>query len=553
MWESHHNETLTYRNETSTFHFMETAAPAIPLHERPEIHARRWFLLAIMCLSLVMVVMSVSGLNVAIPSIQQSLGATATDLQWIIDSYAIIFAGLLLSAGAIGDRFGRKRALQGGLLLFGTGSLLGTVVDSVEMVIAARTIMGIGAAFIMPATLSIVSAVFPPEERTKAIAVWAGFAGAGGALGPLLVGFLLTDWWIFPAYWWGAAFLVNVFTVIIVFVSVTIWSPRSKDDESTPLDPVGAVLSIVGLAALLFAIIEGPAKGWTSTEVAGAVIVAAIALSGFVRWELRTEHPMLPMTYFGNRGFSIGSGVITFAFFVMFGFFFLITQFLQFVRGYSPLDAGVATLPLAFMLVAVSPRSAVLSEKIGASTVMAGGFAFVTAGFVVMSTVDTSSPYLVIAISLMLLGIGMGVTVAPATGSIMSAVPLNKAGVGSAVNDTTREVGGALGIAVLGSIANSVYRSEIDSSVLAALPTEAADAAGESIGAAMQIAQQLPDDAGVALQAAAGDAFTVAFGNSLLAAGIVAAIVGVIVFVVGRRGPSDTDTIAEVATELETL
>ena len=515
---------------------MTASAPPVetPLHERPEIHERRWFLLGIMCLSPVMVVMAVSGLNVAIPSIQQSLGATATDLQWIIDSYAIIFAGLLLTAGAMGDRFGRKRALQGGLLLFGAGSLLGTVVDTVEWVIVSRTIMGIGAAFVMPATLSIISAVFPPEERGKAIAVWAGFAGAGGALGPLLVGFLLTDWWVFPAYWWGAAFLVNVVLVVGVFTAVSIWSPRSKDDEATPLDPIGAVLSIVGLAALLYAIIEGPVKGWTSGEVLLAAVVAAITLGGFVAWELRAEHPMLPMSYFRNRSFSLGSGVVTFAFGVMFGFFFLVTQFLQFVRGYSPLDAGVATMPLALMLVLVSPRSAAISEKIGASKVMAAGFGFVTAGFLVMATVDTSSSYAVIAGSLMLLGIGMGITVAPATGSIMAAVPLNKAGVGSAVNDTTREVGGALGIAVLGSIANSVYRSNIDSDVLATLPPEASAGAGESIGAAVQIAGSLPAEVGGALQTAAGEAFTTAFGSALSAAAGVAAVIGVIVFAVGR-------------------
>ena len=246
---------------------------------------------------------------------------------------------------------------------------------------------------------------------------------------------------------------------------------------------------------------------------------------------------MLPMSYFRNRHFSMGSGVVTFAFAVMFGFFFLMTQFLQFVRGYSPLDAGVATLPLAAMLVLVSPRSAVLSERLGAYKVMAAGFGFVTVGFVVMSAVDNSSPYLLIAVALVLLGIGMGITVAPATGSIMSAVPLNKAGVGSAVNDTTREVGGALGIAILGSIANSAYRANIDDGVLASLPAEAADAAGESVGAAVQISASLPVEVGAALQAAAGDAFTTAFGNSLLAAAAVAAVIGVIVAVTGRRAP----------------
>lgn len=515
-------------------------SPNIPLFERPEIHAKRWFLLGIMCLSLVMVVMAVSGLNVAIPSIQQALGASSTDLQWIIDSYAIIFAGLLLSAGAIGDRFGRKRALQGGLVVFGVGSIIGTFADSVELVIVGRTVMGIGAAFVMPATLSIISAVFPPEERGKAIAVWAGFAGAGGAIGPLVVGFLLTDWWVFPAYWWGAAFLFNVVTVAIVFTAVTIWSPRSKDDEATPLDPVGAVLSIVGLAALLFGIIEGPVKGWTSVAVAGAFVVAVVALVGFVLWEHRSTTPMLPMSYFRNRGFSIGAGVVTFGFFVMFGFFFLITQFLQFVRDYSPLDAGVATLPLAVALVAVSPRSDALAAKVGATKVMAAGFAFIAAGMIVMSTVDAASSYLVIGAALVLLGIGMGITVAPATGSIMSAVPLNKAGVGSAVNDTTREVGGALGIAVLGSIANSAYRSDIDVEILAQLPPDAADAAGESIGAAIQIAAQLPPELGDSLSGSARDAFTTAFNSSLMSAAAVAAVIGVIVFLLGRRGAPDS-------------
>ncbi len=515
----------------------EPAAPAtaIPLYQQPEIHHRRWFLLGIMCLSLVMVIMAVSGLNVAIPSIQRSLDATATDLQWIIDSYAIIFAGLLLSAGAIGDRFGRKRALQGGLVLFGLGSSIGTIADSVAIVVVARAVMGVGAAFIMPATLSIISAVFPPNERTKAIAVWAGFAGAGGALGPLIVGFLLTDWWVFPAYWWGAAFLVNVVVVIVVFISVTIFSPRSKDDEATPLDPLGAALSIVGLATLLYGIIEGPVKGWTSTEVVVAFVVAVVTLTGFVVWELRQEYPMLPMRYFRNPGFSIGSGVITFAFFVMFGLFFLLTQFLQFVRGYSPLDAGVATLPLAATLVAVSPRSAAIGEMVGITRVIAAGFFFLVAGFVLLSTVDASTSYAVIALSLVLLGVGMGITVAPGTGSIMAAVPLNKAGVGSAVNDTTREVGGALGIAVLGSIANSVYRSDIDGDVLAGLPPDAAAAAGESIGAAVQIARQAPADVGGRLSTAAGDAFTSAFSTSLLVAAAIAGLLGMVMIGLGRR------------------
>ena len=511
----------------------------IPLYERPEIHARRWFLLAIMCLSVVMVVMAASGLNVAIPSIQRSLGATATDLQWIVDSYVIIFAGLLLTAGAIGDRFGRKRALQGGLVLFGLGSLFGTLADDVTQVIVARSIMGIGAAFMMPATLSIISAVFPPNERRKAIAVWAGFAGAGGALGPLVVGFLLTDWWIFPDYWWGAAFFVNVVTVVIVFIAVTIWSPRSKDSESTPLDPVGAMLSIVGLAALLYGIIEGPVKGWSSTEVVVAFAVALVTLVGFVVWERRATHPMLPMQYFRDWRFSIGSGVITVAFFVMLGFFFMMTQYLQFVRGYSPLDAGLATMPLGLALVIASPRSAALSERVGAANVMSSGFALVVVGFVILAFVDVNTSYAIIAAALVVLGAGMGITMAPATGSIMSAVPLDKAGVGSAVNDTTREVGGALGIAVLGSIANSAYRNEFDADLFGALPPDATDAASESVGAAVQVAGVVPAEVGAVLAAEARDAFTAAFGTSLSVAAMIAGASGLTVFFLGRRDSSN--------------
>jgi EmrB/QacA subfamily drug resistance transporter len=427
-------------------------------------------------------------------------------------------------------------------VLFGLGSLMGTVADAVGLVIVARAVMGVGAAFIMPATLSIISAVFPAHERSKAIAIWAGFAGAGGALGPLVVGFLLTDWWVFPAYWWGAAFLVNVVMVVGVFIAVTIYSPRSKDDEATPLDPAGALLSIVGLAALLYGIIEGPVKGWTSTEVVAAFVVAVVALTGFVLWERRTAHPMLPTTFFDDPGFSIGAGVITFAFFVMFGFFFLITQFLQYVRGYSPLDAGVATLPLAATLVAVSPRSASLSDRIGATSVISAGFGFIVAGFAVMAFVDADSSYLMIAVALVLLGIGMGITVAPATGSIMAAVPINKAGVGSAVNDTTREVGGALGIAVLGSIANSVYRSGIDADAFAALPPEAADVAQESVGGAISIAAELPAEVGSFLATEARDAFTDAFNVALGSAAVVAGLIGVIVFFFGRRFELRTDS-----------
>jgi EmrB/QacA subfamily drug resistance transporter len=493
-----------------------------------------------MCTCLVLVVMSVAGLNTAIPSIQRSLGATATDLQWIIDSYALVFAGLLLTAGALGDRFGRKRALVFGLAVFFTGSMVGVFADTPTAVIAGRSVMGIGAAFVMPSTLSLLTSIFPPAERRKAIALWAGFAGAGGALGPLIVGFLLTDWWIFPARWWGSAFLVTAVATGVVLFIVVLLAPESRDDEATPLDPLGALLSLVGLGALLYGIIEGPTKGWTSTEVISGFVVAVVGLVAFVAWELRTPHPMLPMRFFRARGFTLGSGVITFAFFAMFGFWFLLSQYLQFVRGYSPLLAGVAAMPFAAMLILVAPRSAALGERIGLDAIVACGFAGMTVGFVLMATVEPSSPYWRILAPLIVLGGSMGITAAPATGSIMSSVPLNRAGVGSAVNDTSRELGGALGIAVLGSVATSAYRSAVD---VSGLPPQAS-AAGESVGAAVQVASELPDrQAAAALLADAGSAFTDALNTTMVAGAVVAVVSGIAVYASGRiarrRTPAD--------------
>jgi MFS transporter, DHA2 family, multidrug resistance protein len=507
------------------------AAPAIPLHEQPEIHARRWFLHAIMCLSLVLVVMSVSGLNTALPTMQRDLQASASELQWIVDSYAVVFAGLLLSAGAIGDRFGRRRALLAGLVVFGVGALMGGLANDATQVIASRAVMGIGAAFIMPATLSIITSIFPPEERPRAIAIWAGFAGAGASIGPIVTGGLL------EGFWWGSTLLVNVPIVIAIIAAVRAFAPDSRDDTRTPLDPVGALLSLIGLSSLIFGIIQGPEDGWTSGPVIAAFVAAGVSLSLFVRWERRSDHPMLPLTLFRDRRFSTGSGVITVAFFIMFGFFFLVTQYLQFGRGYSPLEAGLAGLPVALAFVAFSPRSATLAERYGAARVMALGLAIVAVGFGVLTTLTPDTPYMVLAAAFALLGAGMSITAAPATSEIMTSVPLSKAGVGSAVNDTTRELGGALGIALLGSIANTAYRSGIDLDRVQ-LPAGARAAAGESIGAASAIADRVPGGGDVVAQAAS--AFTNAFTlTNTVAAGIALAAAAA-VLAVSRRGGRET-------------
>ena len=506
----------------------DAALPERLLHEDPVIHRRRWFLLGIMCLSLVMVVMSVSGLNVALPSLQRDLGATASELQWIIDAYALVFAALLLPAGALGDRFGRKRALVLGLLIFAVGSVVGGIGTGATQIIVGRVINGIGAAFVMPATLSLLTTIFPPEERRKAIAMWAGFAGAGGAVGPIVSGALL------ERYWWGSAILVNVPVVVLVVVAVMVFSPTSRDPEATPLDPLGAALSLVGLGALVFGIIEGPERGWSDTSVVVAFATAAVGLSAFLVWERRSTHPMLPLSFFRDRRMSVGSGVVTIAFFVMFGLFFLFSLYLQFVRSYSPLSAGLATLPLAMTLVAIAPRSASLAERLGSGPVIAAGFLLIGAGFGVLSFLSADMPYLILVVALVLLGAGMSLTAAPATGSIMSAVPHAKAGVGSAVNDTTREVGGALGIAVLGSVSSAVYRSTIDLDGVS-LPPPLRAQAEESIGAATGIAANVPE-AAQELSARAGAAFTDAFATtSRVAVAVSLAAAAVVAVVFSRR------------------
>jgi EmrB/QacA subfamily drug resistance transporter len=499
------------------------------LHEDPDVHRRRWLLLGVMCLSLVLVVMAVSSLNVAAPRLQQDLGATATQLHWIIDSYGLVFAGLLLPAGAIGDRYGRKGALLAGLGLFAIGLLIAGLAGDPGQVIAGRGVMGAGSALVMPATLSLIAAVFPPEERTRAIAIWAGFAGAGAAIGPVVAGALLEE------FWWGSAVLVNLPVVAVAAVAVARFSPRSRDSHATPLDVTGAVLSLVGMVTLLYGIIEGPERGWTSGLVVGAFVSAAVLVTAFLRWELRAEHPMLPMALFRDRRFSVGSAVITLTFFALFGFYFLSTLYMQYVLDYSPLAAGLAGLPLAGAMVVVAPRSAALGERFGPGPVMAAGFGLIAAGLAVFTLVGTDSPYLLVAPGFVLIGAGMAMTAAPATGVLMSAVPLDKAGVGSAVNDTTREFGAALGVAVFGTLVGSVYRSGIDLSGTGA-PEGAAETAGESIGAAWGVAEGLPGG-GQALLGEAQSAFVDAFriSNGVSVAVAVAAGALVLATLRGRR------------------
>lgn len=482
-------------------------------------HPHRWRILAIMCTCLVLVVAGVSSLNIAIPSIIDALQPSSTQTLWIVDSYALVFAGLLLPAGAIGDRYGRKGTLLVGLVIFIMGALWSAWSGDANWLIVARGSMGIGAALMMPATLSIIVAVFSPAERAKAIAVWAGFAGAGGAIGIIGGGALL------EVFWWGSVFFVNVPIAVIAIILIAVWVPSSRDEHETPLDPIGSLLSIAGLGSLVYAIIEGGEKGWGAGITITFFIAAAVLLAAWVAWERTTANPMLDPKLFKRVPFSMGSLTIAAGFAVMFGMFFLITQFFQFVQGHSPLQAGIRNLPFALTMVVVSPRSPKVAERLGKRGAITIGLAIQAVGFVVLALHDATTSYGFTACGLVLLAAGMALLMPPASEAIISSLPPSKAGVGSAWNDSTREIGGALGIAVLGSLLSSGYRSSVEPATVG-LPDELADAVGQNIGAAFRVAQTagLPELIEPAKNAFV-DGMTTAFWAAAIWGVLVAAVV----------------------------
>ena len=460
-----------------------TPAPAAPPAIDPIVYRRRWLILGSLCLCLVLVVASVSSLNVAIPTLARELRPTDTQILWIIDAYAVVFAGLLLFAGSLGDRFGRKGALLTGLVIFAGASIACAEASSPSMLIAFRAVMGIGASLIMPSTLSLLASVFPPAERPRAIAIWAGFAGAGGAIGPVVSGLLLAH------FWYGSIFFVSVPIAVITFVLIMVLAPSSREGASTRLDPVGAVLSMVGFSSLLFGIIEGPEMGWGDPVVLLGLAVAVVGLVGFVVWERRRESPMLDMAFFAVPRFAMSSFGITLSFLAMFGQFFLITQYLQYVRGYSALRAAVAGLPFAATMIVVSPRAVLIASRLGVRRAIVTGMCVLATGLVLMSFATGSTPYPYIVVAMVLMAAGMATAMPSMTAGIMASIPIHKAGVGSAVNDTSREVGGAIGIALTGSIVSAIYRNGMRP-VVGSLPGPLADQVLKGVGRAQAVIGQ---------------------------------------------------------------
>jgi len=492
-------------------------------------HPRRWFILGILNLSLVLVVASVSSLNLSLPSIQRALDASAADLIWINAAYALVFAAFLLPAGALGDRFGRKGALLTGLVVFVLGSLLGSTADTAGQVIAFRATMGIGAALAMPATLSILTAIFPPDERNKAIAIWSGFAGAGGAIGILSAGVLL------EYFWWGSVFFVNVPIAVTALVLVAAVVPTSRDTQGHNLDPFGSILSAVGLAALVFALIQGPEYGWTDPLVLGGFVAAVALLTSWVAFERRQEHPMLDPRLFRIPRFGLATLALGTTFAVMFGMFFGLAQYLQFVLGYSPLDAAVRVMPFAVVMIAVSPRGPALAARFGSGRVIGGGMLVTALGCGVMALLTGDSGYGHVVLGVILISSGMALGFPTSTAAIVGSLPLDKAGVASAVNDTTREVGSAVGIALLGSLLSAGYRRGLGNALDQA-PAEMAEFARDSVGAALVVAQRAPAGVGDHIAATARDAFANGYSLAMTAGTALLALTGTIVI---RRWPAD--------------
>ncbi|MEU8271451.1 MFS transporter [Sphaerisporangium sp. NPDC049002] len=440
--------------------------------DAPGKNPRRWWILAVLCLSLLVLVVDNTVLNLAIPSLIRDLGASPADIQWIIDAYILVFAGLLLTAGSLSDRYGRRRFLIIGLVVFGGASVVAMLAQEPWQLIGARALMGVGGSFLMPSTLSILITVFDDSERRKAFAAWSAVAMVGVIAGPTLGGFLLEH------YWWGSVFLLNVPIAAVAILAAVLLMPESRA-PARPTDPLGALLSTVGMTALVYMVIDAPREGWTSARALVAIAVAVVALGGFVIWERRTDHPMLPLSLFRDRDFSGSSFSIVLMSFGTGALLLMLTQYLQFVLAYGPMKAGLALLPYAVAAALFNGVGAGLGQRVSNRVLIAVGMLVMAGGFMVLALIGPSDGYGRLITGLLIMGMGGGLAGPAAYATLMGAVPPDHAGVGSALNDTVQQVGMALSVAILGSVLAGVYTAR--------MPESAPAVARDSIGAALRL------------------------------------------------------------------
>src|SRR5229473_34894 len=508
----------------------------------PHGHPRRRQILLVLCLSLLVVVIDNTILNTALPTLARVLHAGTSSLQWITDAYTLCFAALLIPAGALGDRYGRRRSLLGGLAVFALGSTAAAFASGTGMLTGARVVMGLGAAFVMPATLSILNAVFPPKERPQAIAAWSAVTGIGIVIGPTLGGLLLSH------FWWGSVFVINIPLVALALAGVILTVPETAEPGSRRLDLPGAVLVAGALFAIVDAIIEAPGRGWTGTATIAEITAGLAALGIFAWWELRIAHPLIDLRIFASRAFSTAAASVTVIFFALFGSLFVLTQYLQLVHGYSPLSAGLRALPFALAVGAVSPLSPILAKRLGTRVIIPAGMALMGIGLLDLSTAGVHTAYPALALAVAIMGAGMGLVMAPASTTIMTTVPARQAGAGSAINDTIREVGGALGIAIVGSLAAAVYRSQLTHVLTARhAPGLIVHVATSSVAAADAAGQQAGGAPGSELVAAAHSAFVNAMAMGVrVAAGVALVSAVAAIFALPRRREPQATQVAPV-------
>ncbi|GAB1813897.1 MFS transporter [Mycobacterium sp. MUNTM1] len=487
--------------------------------------------LAVICLGVFVISVDATIVNVALPTLSRELGADTAQLQWIVDAYTLVMSGLLLSAGSLSDRYGRRGWLNSGLALFAVTSAVAAQMNSADALIAARAAMGVGAAVIFPTTLGLITNIFTdPAPRAKAIGLWAAMVGVGVAVGPISGG------WLLEHFWWGSIFMVNIPVAALAIIGATLFVPSSRDPAAPRVDVPGLILSATGITTLVYTVIEAPTWGWTDGRTMAGFLIAAIVLAAFARWERLSTHPMLDVSVFTNRRFSGGSLAVTAGFLTLFGFIFVITQYFQFIKDYTAFESGVRLLPVAASIALASIGGPRLVERIGTTAVVATGLAVFAAGLAWASTADAATPYTQIAMQMLLLGGGLGLTFSPATEAIMGSLPIDKAGVGSAVNDTTRELGGTLGVAIAGSIFASVYSGHLGASALTGLP---ADAMRHSMAVAHTVIQHLPAQQAGHVRTAVDRAFLDGLQvSSLVCAGIALGAAIVVGWLLPAREPA---------------
>ncbi len=485
----------------------------------------RWAILAVLCISLLIVSLDNTILNVALPSIVRDMHATSSQLQWMVDAYAVVFAGLLLVAGSLGDRLGRKWIFLAGLAVFAAGSSASAFSGSPGHLIAARAFMGIGAAGIMPSTLSILTNVFTDDlERARAIGIWSGTTGLGVAVGPVVGG------WLLAHYWWGSVFLVNVPIALVGLLATALLIPNSRNPTAQPADPVGAVGSIAGMGLLLWGIIEAPQRSWTSPVVLGSIAAALAILAAFVLWERRSSHPMLNLSFFESRRFTVAITAMGLVIFALMGALFLLSQYLQFSLGYSAFQTGIRIAPIAAVLLVAAPLSMLLVRLVGSKPVVFAGMGLISVGLFLLMRTTVHGSYLDALPPLFLLGAGSGLAFAPCTDSVMGSLPLDQAGVGSATNSAALQTGGALGVGVLGSLLNTRYQDHL-LPVLAhyPVPKSIEQLIIGSLGDALAVAAHVGGRLGEGLAAYARQAFIDGLDLAVVVGGVVVAVAAVAV------------------------